>query len=133
VFAVLPIVALATIYTGCGSSKTPTAEVSGKVTYQGKPLAAGAVLFQPASGPAAKGEISPDGSFRLSTFGSHDGAILGTHKVGISCYAPAAAKSPSQEPGLGKPLIPEKYLNFQTSGLTAEVTSDANHFEFELK
>lgn len=134
VLALLPIVACVAIVAGCGSPKTPTAEVSGNVTYRGKPLTSGAVLFQPSSGPTAKGDISSDGSFRLSTFGINDGAILGTHKVGISCYAPdAAAKSPSHEPGLGKPLIPEKYLSFQTSGLTAEVKSDANYFEFELK
>ncbi|MDY0168420.1 MAG: hypothetical protein RBS80_17860 [Thermoguttaceae bacterium] len=121
---------------GCGGDQLSTAPVQGKVLYQGKPLQFGAVTFQPAAGPPASGAIQSDGTFRLSTYGRNDGAILGTHKVAVSCFdsqrPDAPPPDPNAEPGLGKPLIPQKYLSADTSGLTAEVKSRNEPFEFQL-
>ncbi len=121
---------------GCGGDRLPVAPVEGKVTYQGKPLEFGAVIFQPAAGPGASGTIQPDGTFRLSTYGNEDGAVVGAHKVAFSCFdsqsPDAPPPDPSKEPGLGKPLIPRKYLSAETSGLTAEVKSRNEPFEFIL-
>lgn len=121
---------------GCGGDRLPTAPVQGKVLYRGRPLEFGAVTFQPAAGPPATGAIQSDGTFRLSTYGRNDGAILGTHKVAISCFESqspdAPPPDPSAEPGLGTPLIPRKYLSGETSGLTAEVRSRNDPFVFEL-
>jgi hypothetical protein len=121
---------------GCGGGHPATAGVEGKVLYRGKPLEFGAVMFQPAAGPPASGQIQRDGTFRLSTYGSNDGAVLGAHKVSVSCLesqSPTAPPpDPNVEPGLGKPLIPAKYLNPETSGLTAEVKASNTPFLFEL-
>lgn len=121
---------------GCGGDQLPTAPVQGKVLYQGKPLQFGAVTFQPAAGPPASGAIQPDGTFRLSTYGNNDGAVLGMHKVAVSCFdsqrPDAPPPDPNAEPGLGKPLVPQKYLSADTSGLTAEVKSRNEPFEFQL-
>ena len=109
--------------------------VAGKVLYNGKPLEFGTVTFQPRSGQPAVGEIQRDGTFQLSTFREHDGAVVGTHKVRIACYESQrnpAAKRPGEQM-LGKLLIPMKYTLFDQSGLTAEVREDENQpFEFEL-
>lgn len=132
----LALLVAGSILAGCGGDRLPVVPVEGKVTYQGKPLEFGAVIFQPAAGPGASGTIQPDGTFRLSTYGNEDGAVLGTHKVAFSCFdsqSPnAPPPDPSKEPGLGKPLIPRKYLSAETSGLTAEVKSRNEPFEFVL-
>src|SRR6478752_10675518 len=61
-----------------------TAPVSGKVTYRGKAVPTGTVMFVPSEGPAATGEIGSDGSYKLTTFSPGDGAVIGTHKVTIT-------------------------------------------------
>ena len=58
---------------GCGSDASPyvgtTVPVKGKVTYKGKPLTQGQIVFEPDnSGREAHGSIQPDGTFELSTF-----------------------------------------------------------------
>jgi hypothetical protein len=67
---------------GCGESHPPVAPVAGKVTYKGQPCTAGRLLFLPVGGgKQGLGAIQPDGSFRISTFGDGDGALVGTHNV----------------------------------------------------
>lgn len=110
--------------------------VTGKVLYNGQPLAFGSIAFQPPSGQPARGEIQSDGTFSLSTYRPGDGAVVGRHKVRVACYEsqrPNAAKLPGEQ-SLGKLLIPQKYTLFDESGLTAEVIADGNEpFVFELK
>src|SRR5262245_16358306 len=72
---------------GCGGSdgKPPeglTVPVKGQVTYKGKPLTGGSIMFEPVDGGReAHGTIQPDGTFSLSTFRSGDGAVRGVHRV----------------------------------------------------
>lgn len=103
----------------------PVAPVEGRVLYRGKPLEFGSVLFQPDVGPTARGIIQPDGTFRLSTYGNGDGAVLGTHRVQIGCFEGqrpgAETGDAASETALGRPLIPRRYTRFDQSGLTAEV------------
>jgi len=121
---------------GCGSSSgnlPPLAPVSGKVTLDGNPLPRGTVTFIPdeskgTKGPTAVGQIGPDGQFTLRT-AQNAGAVLGHHKVRIR--ARQEAKSP-QEEGKEPSLIPLKYENENTSGLSFEVKSGKNEFLIEL-
>lgn len=110
--------------------------VSGKVLLDGQPLAFGAVTFQPMRGQPATGTIQPDGSFKLSTYRENDGAAVGQHHVKITCYRsqdPAVKRSGPNE-SLGESLVPARYTNFDTSGLTVAVLADGNSpFVFELK
>jgi len=130
-------VALLGAASGC-KDQPPVAPVSGKVLYNGAPLPYGSVMFQPASGQPAGGAIEPDGTFRLSTFSEYDGALIGPHKVRISCYT---SQSPSQknrknigEASVGQLLIPAAYTFVDQSGLTAEVPAEgATDIVFELK
>jgi hypothetical protein len=128
--------AMAIIAAGCGSKRLPTAPIEGKVLFHGKPLEFGGVLLQPDNGPPAQGRIEPDGTFRLSTYREHDGAVLGKHRVQIACYEaqrPAAKASSRIEPGLGRPLVPTKYLRTDTSGLAVEVKPRNDPLVFDLK
>lgn len=111
--------------------------VSGIVYYNDEPLPFGGVMFQPSSGQPAGGRIEADGSFRLSTFSEFDGAIVGSHKVKITCYSSQSPRrlqnSRGGEQTLGASLIPENYTLADQSGLTAEVEAGENNsFEFRL-
>lgn len=110
--------------------------VSGKVTYNGTPLKFGSVMFQPASGPMARGSIQPDGTFQLTTRTDGDGCAEGTSKVRITCFQSQAEDVALQAeagevPGGGL-LIPKRYTSFGTSGLTAEVRRGGKPFVFDL-
>jgi hypothetical protein len=108
-----------------------TAPVSGKVTYKGKPLPNGTVMFVPGEGPAAYGEIGKDGAYRLST-GNIDGAVLGNHKVSITALQNVGEALPEQRSPTPSSLLPAKYLNHENSGLTAEVKRGKNEVNFDL-
>ena len=128
---------LAGFLAGCGDGEDPhppTVPVQGKVTYQGQPVPKGTITFQPPGGRPAVGEIQPDGTYSLSTFGQKDGAILGTHQVMIVANTGDPTKMPST-PGyvVPKDLVPQKYSSVETSGLEAVVTKDKKPYDFELK
>ena len=127
---------------GCGESMPTMAPAKGKVTYKGQPLKFGTVMFQPATGQSAKGEIQPDGTFDLSTerYGTgpaEPGAAVGMHFVRITCFegqAPAGSSGGNDvERPLGRSLIPENYTNFESSGIKAEVKPGGPPFQFDLK
>ena len=74
-------------FVGCGP-KSPT--VSGKITYDGKPLANVRVVFNPIPGedsepvgPYSVGITDETGTFSLKTRKGKPGAIPGRHKVGF--------------------------------------------------
>jgi hypothetical protein len=120
----LSLVFLAALgFTGC-TRQFPMAEVSGKVTYKGKPLPEGTIMFVPQSGFAAAGTINPDGTFRLISGKPGDGAVIGRHKVAV--IPPYQPQTPNY------PKFPLKYQDAETSGLVAEVKEGTNTFEFEL-
>ncbi len=125
------IVALA--IAGCGKQAPPIAPVTGKVTYEGKPLPGRAVIhFMSEGGFGSSCELQPDGTFRLgSEYGK--GILPGNYKVSIAPPIP----SPLDTKAAVQPTyyyIPQKYRDFGTSDLTAEITADGtNDFPFDMK
>lgn len=131
---------------GCSSKGT----VVGKVTYKGKPLSAGMVLFVPEQGGGAfRGDIQ-DGEYHVEKIPP------GPVKIAIT---PASTSSPMEyvmkmrppadvlekaAPGTSveqftQPApppqaasIPEKFLNPDTSGLTYTVQSGSQRHDIEL-
>lgn len=121
-------------HTGCGRRPT-LALVSGRVTLDGKPLEFGSVMIQPVAGPAARGSIRPDGGFTVGTFAPGDGAIVGPATVRVACYEQQrpGAPPPQGELALGKSLIPDKYTQFETSGIAVTVAAGMGPLEIDLK
>ena len=128
---------------GCGPSRPATAPVSGKVTYQGKPVAEGRITFLPEHGRPAMGTLGVDGSYRLTTFKADDGAAPGKYKVTIDAThvsGGAEPKSFQDEQRLMNSgnvpkvtrLVPEKFSRPETSTLTAEVKPGPNTINFDL-
>lgn len=107
---------------GCGASM---GQVDGKVVWAdgspAKELAGGQVIFESqAMRITARGEIGPDGSFKLRTSKEGDGAQVGEYEIAIVEHRVATG-------GEGSPLapqrLPDKYYDFKTSGLKATVKS----------
>jgi hypothetical protein len=116
-FMIASMMLLVGVCAGCGS-RASVGQVQGKVTLDGSPLAAGAIATVPDAGRGAHGAIE-NGVFELGTFGENDGALIGTHKVAVVAYE--QAKNAGPESPTGKLLVPQRYTNPETSGLTIEV------------
>jgi len=111
---------------GCGSGKQADpnrAAISGTVTYDGKPLPAGAVTFASAEGTLAS-TVSLDENGRYST----DRAPLGPNQVTIDTSFIKYGNPSKFVP------IPAKYADPLQSGLTAEVKAgEETTANFDLK
>jgi hypothetical protein len=107
----------------------PTILVSGTVQYNGKPLGFGKVIFFHPSGHARGADIATDGTFALN-------AYQGENRVAVECVEadrPGSTKARSRA-GDDKSLIPNRYTNYSTSGLTFEVKPNVeNKAVFTLK
>jgi hypothetical protein len=116
-----------------------TVSVDGQVTYQGKPLDNGSVVFSPAATvvdtPArpATAQLAPDGTYRLSSFRRDDGVMPGEYRVTVVSYI--SPPSPEQQRAAVW-RIPARYGDPAKSGLTCTVPADAHGaitYNIELK
>jgi hypothetical protein len=107
---------------GCGGK--PTFDVTGKVTYNGKPLAKpnGKIVFVGPGGEQAAADIGQDGSYSASK------VAAGQNKVAVFYSNPNFQKPTRPPPGSKTPpksspayLTPEDYASPETSKLTVEV------------
>ena len=117
---------------GCGQSGPELAPVIGTVQWKGggpaTELANYNVSTQPVGkGDSATGVVQADGTFTLSTLAENDGAIVGKHKVALG------APMPELDKPVPKPLIPERYGDFEKSGLEIDVKSEPNNVTLEVE
>ena len=98
-----------------------TIPVKGKVTFKGKPLTQGEIIFEPDSvGREAHGPIASDGSFELTTFKPGDGGLPGTHRVAVT--------GTSKKDG-----VPLKYKNTSSSKTEVEVAEGKTAYTVDFK
>lgn len=109
---------------GCGS-RPSRVTVSGKVLVDGKPLESGTIIFVPDTGRQSTGIIK-DGNFKLGCFTVDDGALVGKHKISV-----ASTEFKNRETAI-KYLIPPKYGQIATSGLTQEIKGTTDSVVVEL-
>jgi len=133
---------------GGDSAEFQGAKVSGKVTFDGSPLADANITFKPTAegGTAAFGKTNAEGIYTLNSTSAKVGVNPGKYNVVISKYEkvgqdPSAAVSeddpnydgasnaPTPKP---KSLIPEKYTKEDSSGLEANVVEGENDIPFAL-
>lgn len=98
--------------TGCNQSSFDVAPVHGTVTADGKPLFQGKVMFAPLGksdvtnpGRPAWSKIGKDGTYRLTTFQTNDGAVVGEHWVTI---INSGEDLPDDVPEFARLMLPEK-------------------------
>ena len=110
---------------GC-SGRAPSGSVSGKVTYKGKPVTSGGVLFvNLTTGIGASAELGATGAYNVMSLRT------GEYQVALQTLAPPPGKM-AEGVQLKKPNVPDKYLDPQTSGLTATITEGMNSVDFTL-
>ncbi len=106
-------------------------QVSGVVTYQGKSVPAGTVLFVGDDNKPVRTPINNDGSYQARN------VPLG--KVKIAVLVPPPSPPPSAEGSHAPPsaapaaAIPPKYMDPDTSGLTCDVTGGSQKCPLDLK
>lgn len=116
---------------GCNSSNLVV--VTGKVTYQDKPVTSGTISFVSADNASAYGDLQPDGSYSLKTDKPGDGAAPGTYKVVVVAMADQAGLLPEEKNPLPAPTVPNKYTSVATTDLTAKVEKGKpNVIDFNL-
>lgn len=129
---------------GCGgpSDQPDLGQVSGTVTFDGKPLSGIVVVFQPENGRPARGRTDAAGKYELTYIRNTRGTKVGHNRVEIAPSeeddasvetevdpdAPAARRPAKFKSG--KPRIPARY-NIR-SELEADVQPGENTFDFEL-
>jgi hypothetical protein len=125
------LVATAMLAAGCGREEPAAVAVKGSVTFQGRPLAGGLVVFAPDrekgnSGKPLNATIGPDGWYRLTAEGSA-GVTPGWYRVAIADPPGAFAE------GAGRPRFPAALRRPDRSGLDREVLAGKeNVFHFEV-
>lgn len=121
----------------CSRSPYTLADVSGRVTLDGEPLAGGVVSFQPraagtaAPGPGSTGRLDAEGRFRLTAIDGAPGAVVGTHLVRIYSRSPESApKGDSDAPG-SRERVPARY-NYESSLSFTVEAAGTTAADFEL-
>jgi hypothetical protein len=111
--------ALGLVLAGCGGADKPVT-VTGVVTVNGEPVVGAMVTFLPEgeAGRLASAITGTGGTFRLTTWKPHDGALPGAYKVTVqyqeAVEAPAATNMRQAMQGMeraraNKP-VPPKYV-----------------------
>jgi hypothetical protein len=130
-----PLVLLLAGAVGCGPPLM--GPVSGRVTFNGKPVPMAVVRFQPQSRPMGVGVTDTDGRYRLSTKKPLDGAFGGHHVVSVYPWQLGVGQEPLDPAYTPLPEdradIPDKYRAPHTSPLSADVVAGRdNMIDFEL-
>jgi hypothetical protein len=142
---------------GCYSSSLQVQNISGTITYQGKPVSDAVITFVALSpsNQGASGISDSNGSYILATPGAKkDGAMIGEYHVFISKKIPAdtAGNPIKEEPVIipeGRPeteaqnenenlhllksLIPEKYADSSKPILKVNIIKGKNICNFQLE
>ena len=115
---------------GCGN----TAKVTGKVTYQGRPVCHGSVTFLSTDKTARSGIIEADGSYAV------EGVPSGSVKIGVISRAPSKGHSLVRGGKRVRPKkiegwfpLPPKFESPESSGLNCTVGSGRVGYNLDLK
>lgn len=131
---------------GCGrSDQPPLGRVTGTVQYDGQPVASGTIVFEVANARSANGTIADGKIVDVTTYDPGDGVPVGEARIAVFATAAGggAAASPAATPdaktvidqnymGSAKSLIPDRYNNPATSGLTWTIKAGENVVELNL-
>ena len=117
---------------GCGNKFGAT--VQGVVNLDGEPLPTGRVTFARlgSTDAPAMSDISSDGSFSLAT-NREIGVVPGEYRVAIQSFKPIEGLAPGERSFASpEPLVPQRYLSVETSGLTRTVEPGSNRIDLDL-
>lgn len=148
-FSLFTVTCLALIASiGCGENRLPPGEtgtVSGKLTYNGKPVAKGTtILFmEDKSGLLAVGTADERGDYLLEMKGGLK-VVCGTYRVSVAAASVGAGlnveqamnasiKTKPNTAGDANNQIPERYRSPEMSKTVFEVKPGPNVFDLDMK
>jgi hypothetical protein len=112
--------------------RRPTHPVSGKATFDGKPIPGAFVVFQGVGKeprqPRADGYVEADGTLQLSTYTAFDGVPVGEYAITVELRKPLF----TLEGKLGPNILPERFAGPKTSGLRYTVKPGQNTINIDL-
>ena len=116
---------------GCGKAdKFPRYKISGKITFQSKPVEEGTITFEdPTTGQVNSGALGSGGAYSTEL-------PAGSFKVSVTpplVETKGTGDSPPDMVEKNVANIPKKYRRQESSGLTADVAKDKRAFDFDLK
>jgi hypothetical protein len=122
------------VASGCAPANV--GRVAGKVTLDGQPVQEGTVVFQDlARGLSVNADLQADGTYVVRTY-NLAGLPPGSYHVAVTPRKFGSGEVPLvQAPGAPPPtVIPPKYQDAATSGLTAAIKAGRNPpFDFALQ
>ena len=96
---------------GCAPGGPEVLKVTGKVTYQGQPVAGLAITFLPTKGRPSRAITGADGSYVLRYDAQREGAVRGVAVTVNAAFISAWFAEDEGWPSLGcRPKWPEKLL-----------------------
>jgi len=111
--ALATLVSVPLLALGCGPSRPAQHPVTGIVTWRGKALETGTVMFVPEEGPAATSTIDKSGRYHLN-------AKAGNHRVAVVAL-PVPPEGANEMTYTAAPMIPARFGRVETSGLRVNV------------
>lgn len=139
--AFLVFLALCLSSGGCGGPN----QVSGKVTFEGKPVSLGTIVFVGADGAPQTSLIASDGTFEVMGLrpGLAKVAVISLDPAGLDPTFEAELQDKFAKMGLTFPTvaqtpsdwfpIPHAYADVETSQLTADIKPGTTQLEIKLE
>jgi hypothetical protein len=125
--------ALVTAFAGCGSSqgsdRVPVFPATGRLVYDGRPLAGAFVVLHPRGveqshrAPRPHAQVSTDGSFSLTSYETDDGAPAGDYAVTVE-LRPLVNRG--GDITAGPNILPPKYSRAETTPVTVQIAERRN-------
>ena len=114
------LVAAVSVTVGCGKKDPFTRQpLEGMITWEGKPIAFGAIALEPEEGqPAGANASISDGKFSMPR---ETGPCPGKYKVWIRAFENVGTDPSTRET---KQILPRKFLNEPPASVTIEQVSD---------
>ena len=133
-FAAFVATMLAASAGGCGSGDI--GQVHGLITVNGQPVGPGSVFFDPiieedTGQRPAIAQFGSDGKYVLVMAGNVPGARVGKYRVTVRPNSGDFGAEEAQVTGKASPIHP-RYLNPDSSGLTADVVAGDQKIDFDL-
>ena len=124
---------------GCSRSSLPQGEVSGTVTYWGKPLPGGIITFLSEHGYQNSAVIGLDGRFQIKaaigpTKVTIDNRMLNKEQTALAPRLKPPTSSVDSRPRVSGTYVPlpVKYLSADQSGLKCEIQNGSQVHDFQL-
>lgn len=121
---------------GCHRSPGALTPVTGRISYQGRPLTTGTIVFVPdisrgETGPAGYAKIRPDGTYVLQTTDG-PGVPAGWYRITVTSLGPPGSTYNNPLP-IPQSYIPDRYCDPDQSLLACEIKSSRpNNIDLNL-